>query len=87
MNRLQFIILSSLERNHATTQINASSVKEIMDDLKGIDYSYNAVYKQVRTLRETGYVAAGIPDRNQTTYYITEAGQQAIEIIKGGKET
>ncbi len=86
MNRSQFIILSSLEKSQAKTQINASSIREIMEDVNGMDYSYNAIYKQVRALKAAGYVAAGIPDRNQTTYYITAEGQQAIEIIKGGKE-
>lgn len=86
MNRLQFIILSSLEKNHASTPINASSVKEIMGELGGLDYSYNAVYKQVKALKEAGYVAAGIPDRNQTTWYITAVGQKAVEIIRGGRE-
>ena len=86
MNRAQFIILSSLINSESITKINASSIKEIMEDVNGMGYSYNAMYKQMKALERAGYVTVGIPDRNQKTYYITAAGQQAIEIIKGGDE-
>lgn len=84
MNRIQFIILSSLVSESADNNVNAMSIKEIIDNLRSLEYTYNSFYKHTKTLLAAGYVAAGLPIGNSKTYYITPKGKEALEIVKGG---
>lgn len=84
MNRIQFIILSCLVSDNADSNINAMSTKEIMESLQSLEYTYNSFYKHAQTLLTAGYVAAGLPVGNSKTYYITQDGKDALEIVKGG---
>lgn len=84
MNRIQFIILSSLVSESADNNVNAMSIKEIIDNLRSLEYTYNSFYKHTKTLLAAGYVAAGLPVGNSRTYYITPKGKEALEIVKGG---
>lgn len=83
MNRIQFIILSNLLSESADNNVNAMSIKEIIENLRSMEYTYNSFYKQTKALLAAGYVAAGLPVGNSKTYYITQRGKEALEIVKG----
>lgn len=83
MNRIQFIILSNLLSESADNNIGAMSIKEIIESLHSLDYTYNSLYKHVEVLLAAGYVAAGLPVGNAKTYYITQKGVEALDIMKG----
>ena len=83
MNRIQFIILSNLLSESADNNVNAMSIKEIIENLCSLEYTYNSFYKQTKALLAAGYVAAGLPVGNSKTYYITQRGKEALEIVKG----
>lgn len=83
MNRIQFIILSNLLSESADNNVNAMSIKEIIENLRSMEYTYNSFYKQTKALLAAGYVAAGLPVGNSKTYYITQKGKEALEIVKG----
>ena len=86
MNRIQFIILSSLVSDNADNNVNAMSIKEIIESLKSLEYTYNSFYKHTEALMAAGYVAPGLLAGNSKTYFITQAGRDALNIIKGGSE-
>ncbi len=85
MNRIQFIILSSLVSESANNNVNAMSIKEIIENLRSLEYTYNAFYKHTKALLAAGYIAEGLPVGNSKTYYITPKGKEALEIVKGGE--
>ena len=84
MNRIQFIILSSLVSESADNNVNAMSIKEIIENLHSLEHTYNSIYKHTKALLAAGYVAAGLPIGNSKTYYITQDGKDALKIVKGG---
>jgi DNA-binding transcriptional ArsR family regulator len=84
LNRIQFIILSSLVSENANNNVNAMSIKEIIENLRSLEYTYNSFYKHTEALLAAGYVAAGLPVGNSKTYYITANGKEALEIVKRG---
>lgn len=84
MNRTQFIILSKLAEENAYCNVNAMTIKELMESLQVLGYSYNLYYKQMINLLAAGYVAEGLRCGSSNTYYITEPGRDALEIIKKG---
>ncbi len=83
MNRIQFIILSHLLKEGAHNNVNAMSVKEMVEGLRLLQYTYNSFYKHTKALMAAGYVEAGLPVGNSNTYYITDEGKQALNIVKG----
>ena len=83
MNRIQFIILSCLLSESADNHVNAMSIKEIIENLRSLEYTYNSFYKHTKALLAAGYIAAGLPAGNSKTYYITRKGKEALEIVKG----
>lgn len=83
MNRIQFIIMSCLVSDNADSNVNAMSIKEIMESLHSLEYTYNSFYKHVQVLLVAEYVAAGLPVGNSKTYYITQKGREALKIVKG----
>ena len=83
MNRIQFIILSCMLSESADNNVNAMSLKEIIENLRSLEYTYNSFYKHTKALLAAGYIAAGLPAGNSKTYYITQKGKEALEIVKG----
>ena len=83
MNRIQFIILSCMLSESADNNVNAMSIKEIIANLRSLEYTYNSFYKHTKALLAAGYIAAGLPAGNSKTYYITRKGKEALEIVKG----
>jgi DNA-binding PadR family transcriptional regulator len=83
LNRIQFIILSCLLSESADNNVNAMSIKEIIENLRSLEYTYNSFYKHTKALLAAGYIAAGLPAGNSKTYYITRKGKEALEIVKG----
>ncbi len=83
MNRIQFIILSCMLSESADNNVNAMSIKEIIENLRSLEYTYNSFYKHTKALLAAGYIAAGLPAGNSKTYYITRKGKEALEIVKG----
>jgi len=83
LNRIQFIILSCMLSESAENNVNAMSIKEIIENLRSMEYTYNSFYKHTKALLAAGYIAAGLPAGNSKTYYITQKGKEALEIVKG----
>ena len=83
MNRIQFIILSCMLSESADNNVNAMSIKDIIENLRSLEYTYNSFYKHTKALLAAGYIAAGLPAGNSKTYYITQKGKEALEIVKG----
>ena len=83
MNRIQFIILSCMLSESADNNVNAMPIKEIIENLRSLEYTYNSFYKHTKALLAAGYIAAGLPAGNSKTYYITQKGKEALEIVKG----
>lgn len=67
----------------ADNNVNAMSIKEIIENLRSLEYTYNSFYKHTKALLAAGYIAAGLPAGNSKTYYITRKGKEALEIVKG----
>lgn len=67
----------------ADNNVNAMSIKEIIENLRSLEYTYNSFYKHTKALLAAGYIAAGLPAGNSKTYYITQKGKEALEIVKG----
>ena len=84
MNRIQCIILSCLVKENADCNVNAMSIKEMIDTLKSLAYTYNSFYKHAQSMLAAGYLSAGLPVGNSKTYYVTPAGKEALEIVKRG---
>ena len=78
MNRLGFLVLSILQHSGATGRTNAMTVGEIMDE-EVLQCESNTVYKKIREFQKLNYIDTGLKDGRAFTFFITQAGEKALE--------
>ncbi|WP_455714649.1 hypothetical protein [Anaerosporobacter sp.] len=81
MSRLEFIVLSILCNNEATSKFQSMTVLEIQQT-ENFEYESNTFYKLLKRFVELGAVGVGAKDGRANTYYITKKGKEMIEEAK-----
>lgn len=79
LNRLEYMILQSLYRNNCNDSYNGMTIAEIMEDNDNVLGVRMTVWRKMKKLVETGYVAKGILDDHSDTFYLLENGMKLFE--------
>lgn len=74
LNRLEYMILESLNEYQCTDPYHGMTITEIMDDTEGALGVRMTVYRKLNKLLKTGYVKKGAMDNHADTYYLSEKG-------------
>lgn len=86
MNKFQFILLSVLEENGATSALKAMSSYDIQNEIDGLNYSTNYICRTLNAFQQHGLVRRGLNDRRAVTFFITKEGIDKINGLRGGIE-
>lgn len=78
MNRLEFLIIFSLQKYGATSPIKAITINELQEYCP-TKQSYSTFYRAIKILHKNNYIVYGLRDGKNDTYYLTQAG---IDLIK-----
>lgn len=79
INRLEFLIVLSLHKCEATSPIKAITINELQGCCP-IKQSYSTFYRAIKSLYKNNYIAYGLRDGKNDTYYLDQLG---IDLIKG----
>lgn len=77
MNRLEFLILFSLQKYEATSPIKAVTINELQERCP-IKQSYSTFYRAIKSLCKNKYIICGLKDGKNNTYYLSEIGINLI---------
>lgn len=80
MNRTDILLLVTLASNNANTPYYGLTITEIMDCISelGCTKTRMTVYRRIKRLLSSGYIAKGILDDHADTYYILDSGKDLI---------
>lgn len=81
LNRLEYMILSTLHHYNRRSHFDSMSISEIMEVNEGCLGTRMTIYKKMKKLVNAGYIAKGILDNHADTFYLTEKG---IAVFEGG---
>lgn len=79
INRLEFLIIFSLQKCGATSPIKAVTINELQGYCP-TKQSYSTFYRAIKSLHKHHYVINGLKDGKNDTYYLDQTG---IDLIKG----
>ena len=79
INRLDFLIVFSLQKCGATSPIKAVTISELKTYCP-TKPSYSTFYRAIKFLKKNNYINYGLKDGKNDTYYLNKAG---IDLIKG----
>ena len=85
MNKTEFLILSILVANNATSKMSGMTAKDILTT-ENLQYKDNTFYKQLKGLSELGLVGIGAKEVRTLTFYITKSGIQKLKEEKEDEE-
>lgn len=83
INRLEFLILDTLNRSKMYDCYHSMTIGEIMIENDNALGARTTIYKKLKKLCEQNYIKKGVLDNHADTYYITKAGKDLLE----GEET
>lgn len=78
LNRLDYVIMKLLKKNHCTSYFESMTLKEIMAVTKT---SRPSTYRKMMNLCKYGYIERGCKSTNADTFYLLEKG---IKIVESG---
>ncbi|MSS63160.1 helix-turn-helix domain-containing protein [Velocimicrobium porci] len=78
INRLDYLILITLDRLNMTDCYRSMTITEIMSENEYALGVRTNVYKRIKKLIELGYIKKGVIDNHADTFYITEVGKKII---------
>ena len=78
INRLEFLIMFSLQKCGAVSPIKAVTINELQTYCP-TNPSYSTFYRAMKFLHQNNCVCHGLKDGKNNTYYLTEI---AIDLIK-----
>ena len=77
MDKLDYALLDfMLNTCQATSKMSATGRKRILSE---IDVKNDTLYRRLKILIDGGYVSSGIKESREHTYFITEAGKNALK--------
>ena len=79
INRLEFLIVFSLQKCGATSPIKAVTINELQEYCP-TKQSYSTFYRAIKSLHKNNYIIYGLMDGKNDTYYLDQTG---IDLIKG----
>lgn len=79
INRLEFLIIFSLQKCGATSPIKAVTINELQGYCP-TKQSYSTFYRAIKSLHKNHYIVYGLRDGKNDTYYLDKTG---IDLIKG----
>ena len=79
INRLEFLIIFSLQKCGAVSPVKAVTINELQTYCP-IKPSYSTFYRAIQFLHKNNYISYGLKDGKNNTYYLNEI---AIDLIKG----
>lgn len=78
INRLEFLILFSLQKCGATSPVSAVTINELQAYCP-TKTSYSTFYRAIKFLCKNAYILCGLKDGKNDTYYLNQNG---INLIK-----
>jgi DNA-binding transcriptional regulator YhcF (GntR family) len=75
-DKLHLVILNILLENECLTKLNSMTINELNDKL---DINKNTIYKKSIELKNQGFIAYGLKDKQANTLFITEKGKEFFE--------
>lgn len=82
LNRLEYMILESLYEGGCKDYFHGMTIAEILEDNDGALGKRMTVWKKMKKMVDTGYIAKGVLDNHADTYYLTEKSIKTIESLK-----
>ena len=80
MDKVDFAIMEvMLKKCGAVSKLSATTRKGLHSEM---EISIDTLYRRLVGLTESGMVDRGIKDRREHTWYVTEAGKQALKEVK-----
>ena len=79
INRLEFLIVFSLQKCGATSPVKAVTISELQMYCP-TKPSYSTFYRAMKFLQKNNYINYGLRDGKNDTYYLNETG---VNLIKG----
>lgn len=80
INRTDVSIMQILESKSADNAAFGMTISEIMDDMQMIGkMSRMTIYRRLKRLTESGYVAKGVLENHADTFYLTDKGARALK--------
>ncbi len=79
INRIEFLIIFSLQKCGATSPIKAVTINELQEYCP-TKTSYSTFYRSIKFLCKNNYISYGLKDGKNYTYYLNATG---IDLIKG----
>lgn len=76
MDKLDYAILNVLQENQCFRKIQAITRNDIM---KVLEIKKVTLHRRVNQLVLSGYIAKGLHERREHTYYITDIGLKLLE--------
>lgn len=83
LNRMEFMILQSLNDFGSKDRFHGMTITEIMEDNEGSLGARMTVYKKMKKLVQAGYIDKGVLDNHADTFYLLDRG---IRLFEGGNE-
>ena len=78
VNRLEFLIIFSLQKCGAISPIKAVTINELKEYCP-TKQSYSTFYRAIKFLHKNNHIAYGLKDGKNDTYYLSQTG---INLIK-----
>ena len=80
MDKVHYAVLEALQtKRNATTRLRAATRRDLQREMS---VGAGALWRKLRELAEKGYVARGLDESREHTYFITESGRRALEEVK-----
>lgn len=81
INRTDITLMQILEAQDADNASFGMTITEIMKCMSDIDSTKSrmTIYRRLRKLTESGYVAKGVLENHADTFYLTEKGVKALK--------
>lgn len=80
INRTDVSIMQILESQSADNAAFGMTISELMDNMQEIgNKSRMTIYRRLRGLTESRYVAKGILENHADTFYLTDKGARALK--------
>lgn len=76
MDKLDFAILNVLQENESVNRIQTLSRKEM---LEALDINKVTLYKRIKNIINQNYIAQGLNEGREHTYYITKEGIKLLQ--------
>ena len=78
INRLEFLVIFSLQKCGAVSPIKAVTIHELQGYCP-TQPSYSTFYRAVQFLCKNNYISHGLKDGKNNTYYLNEIGMNLIK--------